>query len=157
MFFQSLSPILAHAKLNLIITSVKEDKISIVLIPTPNMADSLLSKPMSFIGTAAELDAQLLDQLFEISNDYADLSLLISQQKSALKDAKNEAAKASVAKTPAAQKAPTQVASRGEKKADTTVPDQTTDSGLTGIESTAQDDEPDATSSVEDTHTLSLF
>lgn len=151
MFFQALTPILAHAKLNLMITAMKDEKINIVLIPTPNTPDSLLTKAMTFTGTAAELDAQLLDQLFEMSNDYADLATLIAQQKEELKQAKVTAAKVTVkASAPKAETPPK------DQKQPVTASSEPQQSPI-GNDADLDDESDSATSLVVDTHTLSLF
>lgn len=151
MFFQALTPILAHAKLNLMITALKDEKINIVLIPTPNTPDSLLTKAMTFTGTPVELDAQLLDQLFEMSNDYADLATLIAQQKEELKQAKVTAAKVTVkASTPKAETPP-----KAQQQAVTA--SREPQQSPTQLDSDSDNEDDPAPSTEVDTQTMSLF
>jgi PRTRC genetic system protein E len=101
--FQQLVPLLRQRSVLLTVTSLDEDQIRVNVLPK-KLADgenAALTTPMSFTGTAAELDAQLPDAIVSFVASHLEL-------KSTLDRAKEEmAAAAKVAQDEARNKSKT--------------------------------------------------
>jgi len=73
--FQQLVPLLRQRSVLLTVTSLEEDQIRVNVLPK-KLADSenaALTTPMSFTGTAAELDAQLPDAIVSFVASHLEL------------------------------------------------------------------------------------
>jgi PRTRC genetic system protein E len=95
--FQQLVPLLRHRSVLLTVTSLEEDQIRVNVLPK-KLADSenaALTTPMSFTGTAAELDAQLPDAIVSFVASHLELKNTLSRAKeemaAAAKAAQDEA------------------------------------------------------------------
>ena len=95
--FQQLAPLLRQRSVLLTITCLEEDQIRVNVLPK-KLADSenaALTTPMSFTGTAAELDAQLPDAIVSFVASHLDLKNTLSRAKeemaAAAKAAQDEA------------------------------------------------------------------
>jgi PRTRC genetic system protein E len=119
--FQQLAPLLRQRSVLLTVTSLEEDQIRVNVLPK-KLADgenAALTTPMSFIGTAAELDAQLPDAIVSFVASHMELKNTLSGAKvemaAAAKVAQDEARnKSKTAKTAALAAAP---AKKDEQKA----------------------------------------
>ena len=120
--FQQLIPLLRHRSVLLTVTSLEEDQIRVNVLPK-KLADgenAALTTPMSFIGTAAELDAQLPDAIVSFVASHLELKNTLGRAKeemaAAAKAAQDEARnKSKVAKKAAPVAAPVQ---KDEQKAE---------------------------------------
>jgi PRTRC genetic system protein E len=95
--FQQLVPILRQRSVLLTVTALEEDQIRVNVMPK-KLADgenAALTTPMSFTGTAAELDAQLPDAIVSFVASHLELKNTLSRAKeemaAAAKAAQDEA------------------------------------------------------------------
>ena len=95
--FQQLVPLLRHRSVLLTVTSLEEDQIRVNVLPK-KLADgenAALTTPMSFTGTAAELDAQLPDAIVGFVASHLELKNTLDRAKeemaAAAKTAQEEA------------------------------------------------------------------
>jgi PRTRC genetic system protein E len=95
--FQQLVPLLRQRSVLLTVTSLEEDQIRVNVLPK-KLADSenaALTTPMSFTGTAAELDAQLPDAIVSFVASHLELKNTLGRAKeemaAAAKAAQDEA------------------------------------------------------------------
>jgi PRTRC genetic system protein E len=95
--FQQLVPLLRQRSVLLIVTSLEEDRIRVNVLPK-KLADGekrALTTPMSFIGTAAELDQQLREAIVGFVASHLELKNTLSRGKeemaAAAKAAQDEA------------------------------------------------------------------
>jgi PRTRC genetic system protein E len=95
--FQQLVPLLRQRSVLLTVTSLEEDQIRVNVLPK-KLADSenaALTTPMSFTGTAAELDAQLPDAIVSFVASHLELQNTLGRAKeemaAAAKAAQDEA------------------------------------------------------------------
>jgi PRTRC genetic system protein E len=120
--FQQLVPLLRHRSVLLTVTSLEEDQIRVNVLPK-KLADSenaALTTPMSFTGTAAELDAQLPDAIVSFVASHLELKNTLSRAKeemaAAAKAAQDEAkSKSKTTKKAALADVPVK---KGEQKAE---------------------------------------
>jgi PRTRC genetic system protein E len=120
--FQQLIPLLRHRSVLLTVTSLEEDQIRVNVLPK-KLADgenAALTTPMSFTGTAAELDAQLPDAIVGFVASHLELKNTLGRAKeemaAAAKAAQDEARnKSKAAKRAATAAAPVQ---KDEQKAE---------------------------------------
>jgi PRTRC genetic system protein E len=111
--FQQLVPLLRQRSVLLTVTSLEEDQIRVNVLPK-KLADgenAALTTPMSFTGTAAELDAQLPDAIVSFVSSHLELKNTLDRAKvdmaAAAKAAQEEARnKSKTAKRTAATAAP---------------------------------------------------
>ena len=81
--FQQLAPLLRQRSVLLTITCLEEDQIRVNVLPK-KLADSenaALTTPMSFTGTAAELDPQLPDAIVSFVASHLELKNTLSRAK----------------------------------------------------------------------------
>jgi PRTRC genetic system protein E len=81
--FQQLVPLLRQRSVLLTVTSLEEDQIRVNVLPK-RLADSdnaALTTPMSFTGTAAELDAQLPDAIVSFVASHLELKNTLGRAK----------------------------------------------------------------------------
>ena len=81
--FQQLVPLLRQRSVLLTITSLEEDQIRVNVLPK-KLADGenvALTTPMSFTGTAAELDAQLPDAIVSFVASHLELKNTLDRAK----------------------------------------------------------------------------
>ena len=81
--FQQLIPLLRHRSVLLTVTSLEEDQIRVNVLPK-KLADgenAALTTPMSFTGTAAELDAQLPDAIVSFVASHLELKNTLGRAK----------------------------------------------------------------------------
>ena len=81
--FQQLVPLLRQRSVLLTVTSLEEDQIRVNVMPK-KLADgenAALTTPMSFTGTAAELDAQLPDAIVTFVASHLDLKNTLGRAK----------------------------------------------------------------------------
>ena len=95
--FQQLVPLLRQRSVLLTVTSLEEDQIRVNVLPK-KLADgenAALTTPMSFTGTAAELDAQLPDAIVSFVASHLELKNTLGRAKdemaAAAKAAQDEA------------------------------------------------------------------
>jgi PRTRC genetic system protein E len=95
--FQQLVPLLRQRSVLLTVTSLEEDQIRVNVLPK-KLADGendALTTPMSFTGTAAELDAQLPDAIVSFVASHLELKNTLGRAKqemaAAAKAAQDEA------------------------------------------------------------------
>ena len=95
--FQQLVPLLRQRSVLLTVTSLEEDQIRVNVLPK-KLADgenAALTTPMSFTGTAAELDAQLPDAIVSFVASHLELKNTLDRAKeemaAAAKTAQEEA------------------------------------------------------------------
>jgi PRTRC genetic system protein E len=95
--FQQLVPLLRQRSVLLTVTSLEEDQIRVNVMPK-KLADgenAALTTPMSFTGTAAELDAQLPDAIVSFVASHLELKNTLGRAKdemaAAAKAAQDEA------------------------------------------------------------------
>jgi PRTRC genetic system protein E len=95
--FQQLVPLLRQRSVLLTVTSLEEDQIRVNVLPK-KLSDSenaALTTPMSFTGTAAELDAQLPDAIVSFVASHLELKNTLGRAKeemaAAAKTAQDEA------------------------------------------------------------------
>lgn len=95
--FQQLVPLLRQRSVLLTVTSLEEDQIRVNVLPK-KLADgenAALTTPMSFTGTAAELDAQLSDAIVSFVASHLELKNTLDRAKeemaAAAKAAQDEA------------------------------------------------------------------
>jgi len=95
--FQQLAPLLRQRSVLLTVTSLEEDQIRVNVLPK-KLADgenAALTTPMSFTGTAAELDAQLPDAIVGFVASHLELKNTLERAKeeiaAAAKAAQDEA------------------------------------------------------------------
>ena len=95
--FQQLVPLLRQRSVLLTVTSLEEDQIRVNVLPK-KLADgenAALTTPMSFTGTAAELDAQLPDAIVSFVASHLELKNTLDRAKeemaAAAKAAQDEA------------------------------------------------------------------
>ena len=95
--FQQLVPLLRQRSVLLTVTSLEEDQIRVNVLPK-KLADgenAALTTPMSFTGTAAELDAQLPDAIVSFVASHLELKSTLGRAKeemaAAAKAAQDEA------------------------------------------------------------------
>jgi len=95
--FQQLVPLLRQRSVLLTVTSLEEDQIRVNVLPK-KLADgenAALTTPMSFTGTAAELDAQLPDAIVSFVASHLELKNTLGRAKeemaAAVKAAQEEA------------------------------------------------------------------
>ena len=95
--FQQLVPLLRQRSVLLTVTSLEEDQIRVNVLPK-KLADSentALTTPMSFTGTAVELDAQLPDAIVSFVASHLELKNTLDRAKgemaAAAKAAQDEA------------------------------------------------------------------
>jgi len=95
--FQQLVPLLRQRSVLLTVTSLEEDQIRVNVLPK-KLADgenAALTTPMSFTGTAAELDAQLPDAIVSFVASHLELKSTLDRAKeemaAAAKAAQDEA------------------------------------------------------------------
>jgi PRTRC genetic system protein E len=120
--FQQLVPLLRQRSVLLTVASLEEDQIRVNVLPK-RLADgenAALTTPMSFTGTAAELDAQLPDAIVSFVASHLELKNTLGRAKeemaAAAKAAQDEARnKSKAAKKAAPAAAPVQ---KDEQKAE---------------------------------------
>jgi PRTRC genetic system protein E len=81
--FQQLVPLLRQRSVLLTVTSLEEDQIRVNVLPK-KLADgenAALTTPMSFTGTAAELDAQLPDAIVSFVASHLELKNTLDRAK----------------------------------------------------------------------------
>jgi PRTRC genetic system protein E len=81
--FQQLVPLLRQRSVLLIVTALEEDQIRVNVLPK-KLADgenAALTTPMSFTGTAAELDAQLPDAIVSFVASHLELKNTLGRAK----------------------------------------------------------------------------
>jgi len=81
--FQQLVPLLRQRSVLLTVTSLEEDQIRVNVLPK-KLADgenAALTTPMSFTGTAAELDAQLADAIVSFVASHLELKNTLDRAK----------------------------------------------------------------------------
>src|SRR5258707_15444801 len=112
--FQQLVPLLRQRSVLLTVTSLEEDQIRVNLMPKKlkEGENSALTTPMSFTGTAVELDEQLPDAIVSFVASHLELkhSLVRAKEEmdAAAKAAQEEArSKAKSSKKPASEPAKT--------------------------------------------------
>jgi len=95
--FQQLVPLLRQRSILLTVTSLEQDQIRVNILPK-KLADSenaALTTPMSFTGTAAELDVQLPDAIVSFVASHLELKSTLDRAKeemaAAAKAAQDEA------------------------------------------------------------------
>jgi PRTRC genetic system protein E len=95
--FQELVPLLRQRSVLLTVTSLEEDQIRVNVLPKrlTDIENAALTTPMSFTGTAAELDAQLPDAIVSFVASHLELKNTLSRAKeemaAAAKAAQDEA------------------------------------------------------------------
>ena len=95
--FQQLVPLLRQRSVLLTVTSLEEDQIRVNVLPKrlTDIENAALTTPMSFTGTAAELDAQLPDAIVSFVASHLELKNTLSRAKeemaAAAKSAQDEA------------------------------------------------------------------
>ncbi|HTF62255.1 MAG TPA: PRTRC system protein E [Edaphobacter sp.] len=106
--FQQLVPLLRQRSVLLTVTSLEEDQIRVNVLPKKlaEGENSARTTPMSFTGTAAELDAQLPDAIVSFVASHLELKNTLARAKeemaTAAKAAQDEARnKSKTAKKPA--------------------------------------------------------
>ena len=111
--FQQLMPLLRHRSVLLTVTHVGEDQVRVNVVPK-KIAESendALTTPMSFTGTAEELDAQLGEAIVSFVASHLELKNTLARAKeemdAAAKAAKQEAANKSKTVKKAPVEAPT--------------------------------------------------
>jgi PRTRC genetic system protein E len=96
--FQQLMPLLRHRSMLLTVTHVGEDQVRVNVVPKKiaEGENDALTTPMSFTGTAAELDAQLGEAIVSFVASHLELKNTLARAKeemdAAAKAAKQEAA-----------------------------------------------------------------
>jgi PRTRC genetic system protein E len=110
--FQQLVPLLRQRSVLLTVTSLEDDQIRVNVIPKKlkEGENSALTTPMSFTGTAAELDEQLPDSIVSFVASHLELKNTLARAKeemdAAAKSAQDEArSKAKSNKRPASESA----------------------------------------------------
>ena len=91
--FQQLVPLLRQRSVVLTVTSLEEDQIRVNVLPK-KLADgenAALTTPMSFTGTAAELDAQLPDAIVSFVASHLELKNTLDRAKEEIAAAAKEA------------------------------------------------------------------
>jgi PRTRC genetic system protein E len=111
--FQQLVPLLRQRSVLLTVTALEEDQIRVNVLPKKLVdgENAALTTPMSFTGTAAELDAQLPDAIVSFVASHLELKNTLGRAKeemaAAAKAAQDEARnKSKTAKKPAPAAAP---------------------------------------------------
>ena len=95
--FQQLVPLLRHRSVLLTVTSLEEEQIRVNVLPKRLVEgeNAALTTPMSFTGTAAELDAQLTDAIVSFVASHLELKNTLERAKAemaaAAKAAQDEA------------------------------------------------------------------
>ena len=95
--FQQLVPLLRQRSVLLTVTSLEEDQIRVNVLPKKLVdgENAALTTPMSFTGTAAELDAQLPDAIVSFVASHLELKSTLGRAKeemaAAAKAAQDEA------------------------------------------------------------------
>ena len=105
--FQQLVPLLRQRSVLLTVTSLEEDQIRVNVLPK-KLADSenaALTTPMSFTGTAAELDAQLPDAIVSFVASHLELKNTLDRAKEEMAAAAKAAQDEAKNKSKAAKKA----------------------------------------------------
>jgi PRTRC genetic system protein E len=105
--FQQLVPLLRQRSVLLTVTSLEEDQIRVNVLPK-KLADSenaALTTPMSFTGTAAELDAQLPDAIVSFVASHLELKNTLSRAKEEMAAASKAAEDEARSKSKTAKKA----------------------------------------------------
>jgi PRTRC genetic system protein E len=120
--FQQLVPLLRQRSVVLIVTSLEEDQIRVNVLPK-KLADgenAALTTPMSFTGTAAELDAQLPDAIVGFVASHLELKNTLGRAKEEMAAAAKAAQDEARNKSKAAKKAATAAApvQKDEQKAE---------------------------------------
>jgi PRTRC genetic system protein E len=105
--FQQLVPLLRQRSVLLTVTSLEEDQIRVNVLPK-KLADgenAALTTPMSFTGTAAELDAQLPDAIVSFVASHLQLKNTLERAKEEMAAAAKAAQDEARNKSKAAKKA----------------------------------------------------
>ena len=105
--FQQLVPLLRQRSVLLTVTALQEDQIRVNVIPK-KLADgenAALTTPMSFTGTAAELDAQLPDAIVSFVASHLELKNTLARAKEDMAAAAKAAQDEARNKSKAAKKA----------------------------------------------------
>jgi len=110
--FQQLVPLLRQRSVLLTVTSLEEDQIRVNVLPK-KLADgenAALTTPMSFTGTAAELDAQLPDAIVSFVASHLELKNTLDRAKEEMAAAAKAAREEARNKSKTAKKAAPAVA-----------------------------------------------
>jgi PRTRC genetic system protein E len=105
--FQQLVPLLRQRSVLLTVTSLEEDQIRVNVLPK-KLADgenAALTTPMSFTGTAAELDAQLPDAIVSFVASHLELKNTLDRAKEEMAAAAKAAQEEARNKSKTAKKA----------------------------------------------------
>ena len=105
--FQQLVPLLRQRSVLLTVTSIEEDQIRVNVLPK-KLADgenAALTTPMSFTGTAAELDAQLPDAIVSFVTSHLGLKNTLDRAKEEMAAAAKAAQDEARSKSKTAKKA----------------------------------------------------
>ncbi len=111
--FQQLVPLLRQRSVLLTVTSLEEDQIRVNVLPK-KLADgenAALTTPMSFTGTAAELDAQLTDAIVSFVASHLELKNTLDRAKEEMATAAKAAQDEARNKSKTAKKTPPVAAS----------------------------------------------
>ncbi len=114
--FQQLVPLLRQRSVLLTITALEEDQIRVNVLPK-KLADgenAALTTPMSFTGTAAELDAQLPDAIVSFVASHLGLKNTLDRAKEEMAAAAKAAQDEAKNKSKTAKKAATVTAALGK-------------------------------------------
>jgi PRTRC genetic system protein E len=86
--FQQLVPLLRQRSVLLTVTSLEDDQIRVNVIPKKlkEGENSALTTPMSFTGTAAELDEQLPDSIVSFVASHLELKNTLARAKEEMDD-----------------------------------------------------------------------
>jgi PRTRC genetic system protein E len=106
--FQQLVPLLRQRSVLLTVTSLEEDQIRVNVLPK-KLADgenAALATPMSFTGTAAELDAQLPDAIVSFVASHLELKNTLDRAKAEMTAAAKAAQDEAKNKSKTTKKAP---------------------------------------------------
>jgi PRTRC genetic system protein E len=100
--FQQLVPLLRQRSVLLTVTSLEEDQIRVNVLPK-KLADSenaALTTPMSFTGTAAELDAQLPDAIVSFVASHLELKNTLGRAKEEMAAARQRKTSREISRRP---------------------------------------------------------
>ena len=114
--FQQLVPLLRQRSVLLTVTSLEEDQIRVNVLPK-RLADgenAALTTPMSFTGTATELDAQLPDAIVSFVASHLELKNTLDRAKEEMAAAAKAVQDEAKTKSKTAKKAATVTAALGK-------------------------------------------
>jgi PRTRC genetic system protein E len=106
--FQQLVPLLRQRSVLLTVTSLEEDQIRVNVLPKKlaEGENAALTTPMSFTGTAAELDAQLPDAIVSFVASHLELKNTLGRAKEEMAAAAKAAQEEARSKSKTTKKAP---------------------------------------------------